>query len=184
MAPVPPTIITDPMLDMKVLVLHNPVYDFGNYPTITAYLDILGIPYDAINTDTTAITTTTLADGNHGKYYAIFFAFSGQWWGDLDVNEQAAISNYERNFGVRQVTWYTFPDAGTSGITVNGVPTETLTATLTVAGRNIFPYLQPDIQLVKRAADYAYPSTPASGADVTTLMEDNNDNIGHGSESV
>ena len=177
MASIPPAIITDPKIDMKVLVLHNPTWDFGNFPTITAYLDILGIPYDTIDTSTTPITTTTLADGNHGKYYAIFFSFSGQWWGDLDDGEQALIADYERNFGVRQVTWYTYPDAGTSGLEVSAVPTETLTATLTIDGQLIFPYLKSDIQLVKRAADYAYPGTPAAGADVTTLLEDQNGNV-------
>ena len=177
MAPIPPTIITNPQIDMKVLVLHNPTWDFGNFPTITAYLDILGIPYDTIDTGTTPITTTTLADGNHGKYYAIFFTFSGQWWDDLGDVGRAVISDYERNFGVRQVTLYIYPDAGTSGLEVSAVPTETLTATLTTDGQLVFPYLKSDIQLVKRAEDYAYPGTPAAGADVTTLLEDQNGNV-------
>ena len=55
-------------------------------------------------------------------------------------------------------------------------PTGTLTATLTGAGQAVFPYLQPDLELVKRAEDYAYPGTPVVGADVTPLLEDQNGN--------
>ena len=112
--PAPTTIITDPILDMKVLVLYDGTIDeSGVYNTATAYLDILGLPYTTLNTSLSApegtIESSDLWDGlHHGYYNAIFVTTSNVWHG-LGPEEQNVLDAYMRDFRVRQVTWYAYP---------------------------------------------------------------------------
>jgi len=181
-APAAPSVtVTDPILDMKVLVIHRPG-DEGTLATATAYLDIMGIPYDVIDTSARTIASADLWDGvNHGQYYAVFVTTSSVW-DALSAGEQTALADYERIFGVRQVTWYAYPyavdygldfvavtsDPGCGGVT--GIP---FTATLTSAGQAAFGYLRPDLSLsIEGPCMYGYLAQPAVGADVTPLMVD------------
>ena len=78
----PLQIISDPQLDMKVLViLDSDTLAIGVNQMILGYLKILGIPYDVhdvnVGTADPAFTAGDLWDGvNHGYYYAIFVTTS------------------------------------------------------------------------------------------------------------
>ena len=169
-------IITNPVLDMKVLVIHDGPADVS-LPTIKAYLDILGIPYITFDVmTTTLLTESALWDGNRGFYYAIVVStanVTNPWSGRMDPTERSALENFERNFRVRRLTWYADnPYELDYGLVYPATPTTApLTAFLTNAGKDVFGYLRPDIALPIQDA-YALLTYPAEGANVTTLLTD------------
>jgi len=179
------TLLTNPTIDMKVLVIHgNGFTDTLGlehpYTTLKSYLDILGIPHDTVDlSEGETIDEAKLWDGvNHGHYYAIFFTTNSDWYPGLSSETQEIIAAYERNFGVRQVTLYAYPYPEQSGLTpstpgINGP----MTLTLTSAGQSIFSYLQPDIQITMDETIYGYPAISAGDADVTPLIVDENSDI-------
>ncbi|HOU11580.1 MAG TPA: hypothetical protein PKZ84_00550 [Anaerolineae bacterium] len=182
------TFITNPTIDMKVLVIHGNGYkdELGlehPYNMIKSYLDILGIPYDTVDLSASeTITETDLWDGvNHGFYYAIFFTTSNDWSSGLPAATQEIVAAYERNFGVRQVTLYAYPYPEQSGLTVSSTITPGIngpvTMTLTTAGQSVFSYLRPDVQIEMNAFTYGFPATVVSGADVTPLVMDDGGNV-------
>ena len=195
------TLISDPRLDMKVLVIYGNGYEDSQlntehpYNMVKSYLDILGIPYDTVNLRANeTISEADLSDGvNHGYYYAIFFTTSDDWW-SLPPETRAVIAAYERNFGVRQVTWYSVPNPEHNGLVcvfgnadctnvASGVSVESSKALrITPAGESVFPYLQPDTELSTLALSlytYGYPATTTltTAPQVTPLFLDEEGNI-------
>ena len=185
-AAAPTAIITNPVLDMKVLVVYRPGNADGTFAMIKAYLDILGIPYATLDTSQAApagtIEAGDLWDGvNHGYYYAVFIATSDNW-AALSLAEKTALADYERNFSVRQVTWYAFPNSTDYGLNLtaytyegcggaaSGIP---FNASLSSAGQAVFSYLRSDVSLsIQGSCMYGYLGQPAAGADVTPLLGD------------
>ena len=191
-----PTYVSDPVLDMRVLVLHwTGHYEEGIYDTARAYLDILGVPFTSIDvlqpSPEGTIEESDLWDGaNHGYYYAIIVTTSLLWYEGLTADERAIIEAYERSFRVRQVTLYAYPDPTTYGLVLErvvaanndpvwcpgfsiGIP---FNAALTEAGRTELAYLKPDISLaIDGPCMYGYLARPAPGANVTSLMQDPSD---------
>lgn len=171
-------IISDPVIEMRALVLHAAGDAGGVYATISAYLQILGIPFDVIDTAAAAPAGTVeegdLWDGvNRGHYQAIFITTSNVWASHLDAAERSLIEAYARAFGVRQVTLYAYPNAAEYGLDLVGVAPLPLNATLTGGGQGVFSYLRPDVTIPFQLNDvYGYQAQPASGADVTTLLQD------------
>lgn len=170
------SIITDPVVDMKVLVLHKTGDADGVFQTIRAYLDVLGVPYDVIDTGlSTPAGTVEEGDlwngASHGYYQAIFISTSNVWFAYLDATERSLIAAYERSFAVREVTCYAYPDATEYGLVNAGVAPLPLAVSLTAAGQAVFSYLQPGATMLLQTPDvYAYLAQPANGADVTSLM--------------
>lgn len=182
----PATVIANQVLDMKVLVIDGSLpYEEGIYNTATAYLDILGVPYDTLDTSLDGpegtIEASDLWDGaSHGYYYAVFVTTSNVWWG-LSADEQAVLETYMRDFGVRQVTWYAYPSATPYGLdfvrVVTGdcgaTPGNPFDASLTTAGADAFHYLKSGIALpIDGPCFYGYIGQPTADADVTPLLLD------------
>ena len=181
-------VITNPVLDMKVLVLYRSFDATGVFAMVKGYLDILGIPYDTIDTGQQPegmILASDLWDGvNRGYYYAVFITTSNIW-AALSPAEKTTLTDYERAFGVREVTWYAYPNPTDYGLnftavtaanndatwcpgTAQGIP---FTASLTAAGQAAFSYLRPDVALsIQGPCMYGYLAQPAAGADVTPLL--------------
>jgi hypothetical protein len=182
-------VITAPVLDMKVLVVTRAGDADGVRDMVTGYLGILGIPYQVIDTSQPApagtIEPSDLSDGaSRGYYYAVFITTSNIW-AALSAAEKSTLAAYERAFGVREVTWYAYPNAVDYGLvptavtaanndpvwcpgTPSGIP---FNATLTAEGQNAFSYLRPDLALsIEGPCMYGYLGQPAAGADVTPLM--------------
>ena len=181
---VPDTIITDPLLDMRVLVILDSVDGAANTNrVILDYLEILGIPYETwdVNDRSTSgfsFAATDLSDGaNHGYYYAILVSTNQVWspasdHDGLTEGERDIIRTYERTFAVRRVTWYAFPDPPDYGLVYAGtLPTVTLEMTMTQVGQAVFSYLWPTATL-EISGTWHYLSTPVDGADVTPLLDD------------
>ncbi len=193
------TLISDPIIDMKVLVIYGNGYEDAllntehPYHMVKSYLDILGIPYDTRNLRASeTISEADLWDGiNHGYYYAIFFTTSDDWW-SLPLPTREVIAAYERNFGVRQVTWYSIPEPSHNGLVCahvdpacaapnSGIPGPK-DIHMTEAGQAVFPYVQPDAELEMVAMSeytYGYPatSTVTTTLQITPLFLDEDGNI-------
>ena len=184
-------IVSNPVLDMKVLVVYRPGDADGVTAMVKGYLDILGIPYATLNTAQAApagtIEAADLWDGvSRGYYYAVFITTSNIW-AALSPAEKTTLTDYERNFGVREVTWYAYPNPTDYGLnftavtaanndpvwcpgTPQGIP---FNASLTAAGQAAFSYLRPDLALsIQGPCMYGYLGQPAAGADVTPLLVD------------
>lgn len=197
-APITDTTVftTAPTINMRILLVHGNGYTDTNaspitehpYNMVKSFLDIVGIPYDTIDlSENETISEADLWDGiSHGNYYAIFFTTSDDWWG-LPFETREVIAAYERNFGVRQVTWYSIPNpslngmqcalvdstCGTGGVGMAG-PVDIW---MTAAGQEVFPYLQSNAErekLVLSEQTFGYPALPAAGMDVTPLFLDEN----------
>ncbi len=155
-----------------------------DYPALRAFLDQIGVPYDTLLAAQTALTASRLWDGlGRGHYQGVvlttgnltyFDAASGQWQSAFSDAEWATLWDYERRFGVRQVTSYTYP-AGppdTYGLSLVGFQDTTsapLAATLTDAGRAVFPYLNAATPVTFKNA-WVYLATVANPAATTPLL--------------
>ncbi|MDX9953027.1 MAG: hypothetical protein RBT75_02980 [Anaerolineae bacterium] len=172
-------IISNPVLDMKVLVINDSIHSpKAVLDNIQAYLDILGIPYDTFDAaGDPLLGDAALWDGvNHGYYYGIIVSagiVTNPWYGSMTLEERTVLEAYERNFRVRRLTWYADNpyelDYGL--VSPATASTATLSTALTSDGQALFDYLQPDITL-SIADAYALLTTPATDADVTTLLTD------------
>jgi hypothetical protein len=168
-------------LDAKILVLSAD----GNEPSLGAIrqtLDYLGTPY------TTWIAAQRpgelrpeqLSSGTRGFYQGVILA-SGElgyspdgvsYVGALTGPEWAALQSYERTFGVREVSWYTFPSAaaGFASYSVVDTAATPINAALTAAGRAVFPYVNAANPITIRQA-YTYLARPLN-ANTTPLLVD------------
>jgi hypothetical protein len=102
---------------MQLLIVSGDGHEAG-LPAIRRTLEYLGTPYkvhvakDAPGT----LTADLLATGCRGHFQGIVLAtgdlgyFDGaNWTIGLTAAEFEALAAYEAQFGVRQLTWYTFP---------------------------------------------------------------------------
>lgn len=155
-----------------------------DYGALRAFLDQIGIPYDTLLATETTLTSSRLWDGiGRGHYQGVvlttgnltyYDAAAGQWRSAFTDQEWATLWDYERRFGVRQVTSYTYP-AGppeSYGLNLVGVRDTTaapVAAMLTDAGRGVFPYLNAATPVTFRNA-WLYLATVASPAATTPLL--------------
>ena len=148
--------------DMRVLVISadGNETDLG---AIKADLDSAGIPYTVLIATQTPLTDALLWDGvGHGYYQGVIMTTNSltyspdggaTWQSAFTDAEFQTLWAYESSFGVRQVTSYTaafgWPETlGLSSPVATVDTTSTpLTATLTTAGRTVFSYLNPAVNL-------------------------------------
>lgn len=123
-----------------------------DYPAITTFLDEVGVPYDKILAADTPLTASMLSDGTTGRYQGIvlttgnltyFDAGAGTWQSAFSPDEWATLRQYQKDFHVRSVTSYTFPEAsyGLSYAGYRNTLGSELPATLTAAGQAVWPYV-------------------------------------------
>lgn len=99
------------------------------------------------------------------------------WLSGLTADEWASLWNYEASFGIRQLTWYTFPTADYGFQTaIAGISTDTtaLPGTLTTTGKTIFTSVN-SANPVNISQAWTYQSKPAASdatGTVTALMTD------------
>jgi len=173
---------TDP-IDMKVLVITADGQE-TDFPEIKATLDQIGVPYDVMTATQTTLTPQMLWDGGvHGYYQGIILvtgdltyydAATNSWPSAFTDAEWATLWQYESMFGIRQVTSYTDPfgapdNYGLNLVTYQDTTTTPLTATLTTAGKQIFPYLNPNSPVTFKYA-WVYLATVVSPTVTTPLL--------------
>jgi hypothetical protein len=149
------SVCTVPTLNMRVLVLTAPGDDgVTTLPAITSTLDYLGTPYDVMTASQISggLTADKLAADCNGFYQAVLLADGelaytpdggATWLSGLSPDEWTVLWNYEATFGVRQVTWYTYPTAAYGFQTPGAIDTTTspLSTKFTPAGKTAFPYI-------------------------------------------
>ncbi|MDB5096216.1 MAG: hypothetical protein JWM80_637 [Cyanobacteria bacterium RYN_339] len=173
--------VSEAPVDMRFLVVAGD----GSEPcleTIKGALDYLGMPYDVwvAGQRPGQLTPGQLADATHGFYQGVILVngdlghdVGGNWVSALSQPEWDALTAYEGAYGVRQVTWYTFPDAdhGFNAPDVKGyLDASGLTARYTAAGAAVFPTMAAAGTL-KIHDLFAFEAKPA-GPDTTPLITD------------
>ncbi|MFN8487919.1 MAG: hypothetical protein U0350_10025 [Caldilineaceae bacterium] len=170
-------------IDLKLLVISADGKE-TDYPAITSFLSQIGIPFDTLIASQTPLTAAMLSNGTvHGFYQGIilvtgnlsyFNSTLNQWVSAFDSNEWNTLWNYEAQFGVRQVTSYTYPGGwpdsyGLNLVTFQDTTTTPLNATLTAAGQKIYPYLKATTPVTIKNA-WVYLATIVNTAVTTPLL--------------
>ena len=175
----------DPV-DMKLLVISADGNE-TDFPAIKAFLSQIGIPYDVLIATQTPLSSSTLWDGaSHGYYYGVILATGNltyynatvsppRWESAFDENEWQTLWDYESEFGVRQVTSYTYPaglpdNYGLNLITYQDTTSAPLQATLTTQGKTVFSDLQPNSPITFKNA-WVYLAKVISPALTTPLLQ-------------
>lgn len=168
-------------IDMRVLVVSAD----GNeavLPAIRNTLEYVGIPYDLMLAKDEVLTRDRLCttSGAYGsaKYQGVvlatgslsYFNQASQLWESAFTTEEwSRLWQYEAKYRVRQATLYTYPGGSLPDGYGLGTPSPLwgsgteLTATLTAAGGQVFPYLQPNAQIaIRNAWVYQAPAITAT----------------------
>ncbi len=142
-------------INLKLLVISADGNE-TDFPAIQAFLKQIGIPFDTLIATKAPLTAGMLSDGGAKAYYqgiilctgnlTYYNGTAGQWQSAFTSDQWTTLWQYEAKFGIRQVTSYTFPygypdNYGLSLVTYQDTTTAPLQATLTAAGRQVFPYL-------------------------------------------
>ncbi|MFQ3662689.1 MAG: hypothetical protein SNJ69_09885 [Chloroflexaceae bacterium] len=177
-------------VNLRVLVI-TATRDDTTLGAIRQILDFVGVPYDLwVATEQAGqLTADLLSNGTLGYYYAVMLTSSNlaytpdngvTWLSALSADEWTTLWQYEANFRVRQVTWYTFPtpDYGFSSfLPGRDTTTAPLALTLTPQGRAIFSHLTPSAVVPVQYA-YAYPAAvPAGDPNIQPLLTDASGNV-------
>ena len=172
---------TGQQLDLKLLVISADGTE-TDYAAVTTFLRRIGIPFDSLIATQTPLVAGMLASGNHGFYQGVILATGDleyydtatvQWTSAFDDAEWSTLWDYERTFGVRQVTSYTSPYGppstyGLNLVTYQDTTTAPLSVQLTSAGQQVFPDLAPNGIFDIRYA-WTYLATPTD-ATTTPLL--------------
>lgn len=164
---------------MRVLVItaHN---TDPSYVGISTFLEYLGVPYTTLVATQQNLTEGLLWDASGGKYQAIFlatdtlgYAEGGLWKSAFEPAEWQILTAYEAKYGVRQVTYYTYPNSqyGLSAPTAVSTDQAPLFVKLTAQGQSFFSYLHSDVSIPIRYA-YTYLARPVDTSTLSLVEDD------------
>ena len=166
-------------LNMKLLVLSADGTE-PSFTAITFFLDHLGIPYDAVVLTKTQLPP--LNDGIQGFYQGIVlatgnlsFSDGASWAPALNAEGWASLDAYQRDYGVRAVSYFTYPEAryglAPAGTGVSYTSAAPGKLAVTKGGSTLFPYLMPGNRLsVVYAYHYPADAVAATGETTTPIM--------------
>lgn len=174
---------TTPTLDLKILVISADGSEV-DLPAIQQELNYLGTPYTVyISTKTpNGLTESVLDDGACHAFYngviltngALAYSNGTQWMSGLSQTEWTTLWSFEAKFGIRAISWYTFPNdqfGFQNTATAVGTDTTPYTGTFTAAGAAVFPYLNTSQTFTIQHA-YTYLAPPATDGSTTPLIAD------------
>jgi hypothetical protein len=172
-----------PTYDLKVLVLSADGSEV-DLPAIEQELNFLGTPYTVYMSTKTpnGLTEALLDDGAcHAFYNGVIltngdlaYTNGSQWMSGLSQTEWTTLWSFEAKFGIRAVSWYTFPNADfgfQNNATAISTDTTPYTGTFTAAGKAIFPYLNTN-QAFSIQHAYTYLDAPATDGSTSPLISD------------
>jgi hypothetical protein len=159
---------------MKLLVLAGDGTE-ARFFALTSFLDQIGIPYDTALMATQPLPALTGPTGN-GNYQGIILT-TGYIAGLSDTSSLATLDAYTYDFGVRTISYYSWPEAryGLSygGSVVVADPSPTSVA-FTAAASTYFPYLNQKNPIpVSNAYMYMALPAPVAGEVTTPLLTSN-----------
>jgi hypothetical protein len=173
-------------VDMKLLILATD----GTEPGLAALkylLDYLGTPYQVVLL-ANGQPLPQLDNGIKGFYQGIILTIGNlgicnpACHSALDVNGWATLDSYVRNYHVRMVSYYTYPEARYGLVPVSAVGTTDQApglVNLTPAGAGIFNYLQPNATVkVMWAWTYLASTVAAPGESTTPILQLGNSVVG------
>jgi hypothetical protein len=175
-----------PTLDLKILVLAGDGSEV-DLPAIKQGLDYIGASYTVYTASQSpnGLTEAKLDDGGCHAYYngvvlttgLLAYNNGSQWLSGLSQTEWNTLWAFESKFGVRAVSWYTFPnnDFGFQN-TAQAVSTTNTpyTGSLTAAGKSVFPYLSSGSLTIQNA--YTYLDAPLTDGTTSPLITDSKGN--------
>ena len=170
-------------VDLKLLILATDGEEAG-LAALREYLDYAGTPYDILKL-ASGDKLPDLHDGRRGFYQGIILTLGNLGYckpdcrSALNQGEWERLDAYTRDYGVRTLSYYTFPEARYGMTYVKGVSTtqqSPLAATLTPQAEAVFTDLRPGISLPVMHA-YAYLAAPVSadGERTTPLLRVGNE---------
>ncbi len=171
-----------PTIDLKVLVIATDGKE-ADLPAIKQALDYLGTPYTVYTATQTpnGLTADKLGAGCHGYYEGVILTNGSlvydngtTWASALSQAEWTNLWGYESTMGVRQVSWYTYPNADYGYQAPNAEVDTTSTpiaTTLSTQGQSVFPYLNAGTTVTIQDA-YTYLAQPLTDGATTPLLSD------------
>ncbi len=192
--PVSPSLRTQAAIsdkvELRLLVIAADDSDFV-LPAWTQILNRIGTPYDVFVASRQTLTYDQLVrqDGV-GKYDAILITNSqlvyspdggSSWVNAFDPDEWNALWQYERDYRVREVDFYTYPSTYPQDLCLQlagslDTTSAPLDATVTAAGRPIFTYLK-DGAVIPIQNAWVYQASLAPGCDATPVLVDTAGNV-------
>jgi hypothetical protein len=185
------TACTSPSIDMKILIIATSADTSSALAAIQQVLDFQGTPYTVFTaspkpTDaTTDRLATMLSSGCHAFFQGVILGNGDVAYNDPSAGYETALTPpewqslyaFESTFDIRQVTWYTYPEAqygfnppNSSGDTT----TAPISATYSSAGASVFNYANTGSPLTITNV-WAYKATPLDG-NTTPLLSDSSGN--------
>jgi hypothetical protein len=156
---------------LKLLLLAA-TQDESGLSALQTFLGQIGVPFDTLIATQTDLTPQYLeAEPGLGNYNGVILTtaglsyFDGNGWASaLDAGEWSLLRQYEADYKVREVQYYSFPDGAGTGMSWNSMASASAnTMTLTADGRNVFPYLKTNAQIPLKDT-YTYFGTPVGNA--------------------
>ena len=173
--------VTSATLDARILILSAD----GTEPVLGAIrqaADYIGIPYTLYVASRTpgGFTPSMLSDGDQHAFFQGIVLTTGSlayftgtsWTSAFSLAEWQTLWDYQAKYRVRTAIGYVLPTADYGYGPATGVDTTTnpIAATLTGAGRSVFPYMATEKPLTITNA-WVYRA-PAAGNDTTVLLTD------------
>ncbi|MEZ5355825.1 MAG: hypothetical protein R2762_24590 [Bryobacteraceae bacterium] len=174
-------------LKMRMLIIaadgDEPAFD-----AIRNTLEHIGVPYDAIVAKTQPLPV--LNDATTGFYQGIILTSgnlavedaNGNWSSALSAASWTALDNYARDYKVRTLAMYAFPEARYGLTFISALsPTDQAPAMATIpaAGKPVFSYVNTANQIkIQWAYTYLAAPTPAAGETTTPIVTINGQTAG------
>lgn len=171
----------DPV-DLKILVISADGSE-ADLPAIRQALDYLGEPYTVYVASQTpgGLTSSMLYSGVHAFYQGVIlttgdlgYSSNGVWQSALSSTEWQTLWSFEGTFGIREVSWYTYP---TSDYGFNPPSTEfdsstnPVSASWTSAATPAFSYVNRNNALPIQGG-WTYLATPLADGYTTPVLKD------------
>ncbi len=170
------------IIDLRLLVLSAD----GTEPNLTAIrqiLDYLGTPYSVYVAAHMpgGLTADMLSAGDHAFFQGIVlttgnlgYARGNEWISALSTEEWQTLRAFETTFGIRQITWYTYPtseDGFQIPATRIDATTTPVMAGLTNSGQSVFTYMNAENAIAIKGV-YVYLARPLADERISPLLQD------------
>lgn len=172
-------------IEQKLLVIASDGHE-ADLPAIQQALDYLGTPYTLYTAAQTpgGLTPDKLTDpanAAHALYQGVILtngdlAYNGPngWASALNATEWANLVNFESTFGIRCISWYTYPSPnygfqyGGPGVDTSSTP---LNASFTVTGKPLFDSYVNTANPIPIQNAYTYLATALDATTVPVLTD-------------
>ncbi|MEZ4632661.1 MAG: hypothetical protein R2880_18440 [Deinococcales bacterium] len=177
-------------IELRMLIISAGLNDYG-LEALESLMKQVGVPYDVLDASQKDLSLMATAGQHHlinadgsGRYQGIFLAegslsyFDGTGYvSAFDDHEWNLLWQYERDYGIRQVSLYSFPgtfpeDFGLSYVSAVSTDTSPLNISLTPDGQSVFKSLKSTATIPIRYAYTYLANLSSSEASAKSLLKD------------